>query len=136
VLFPEKRAQGERYNVHSEALIGAFFLPAGLGNISAPHTPIHSTNPANKTHANLYIVGAPIAGRLSDRILVKWRARRKGVWVPEDRLRASLFGAGVLVPGSILLFGLVTTFIGGPIGIALDLILLFINGLGVSSHVK
>lgn len=27
--------QGKQYNITNEALIGAFFLPAGLGNISS-----------------------------------------------------------------------------------------------------
>ena len=76
-------------------------------------------------------MGAPIAGRLSDRILVKWRKRRAGVWVPEDRLRASLLGAGALVPLSMLFFGIILTYVRGNLGIVLALAVLFMNGIGV-----
>ena len=31
------------------------------------------------------VVGAPVAGRISDRTLVGWGKRRNGRWVPEDR---------------------------------------------------
>ena len=72
---------------------------------------------------------------MSDRILVKWRERRGGVWVPEDRLRATLLGAGLLVPGSLILFALVMMYVEGIPGIALILVLLFLNGLGVRATV-
>ncbi|KAI0746710.1 major facilitator superfamily domain-containing protein [Daedaleopsis nitida] len=62
-------------------LIGPFFIPTGIGDL----------------------LGAPIAGSLSDRSVIAWRKRRGGIWVPEDRLRASLLGAGFLVPMSMLL---------------------------------
>ncbi|KAJ6593590.1 MFS general substrate transporter [Mycena capillaripes] len=101
--------QGVRYNITNEAIIGACFFPMGLGNI----------------------IGAPLAGMLSDRIVIKWRKRRGGVWVPEDRLRATLFGAATLVPLSIVLCGLITHFIPGPLGLSLNLFCFFLNGLGV-----
>ncbi|KAI0823840.1 MFS general substrate transporter [Trametes gibbosa] len=109
LMIPLAYTIGRQYNISNEAIIGAFFLPAGLGNI----------------------IGAPLAGRLSDRVVVSWRKRRGGVWVPEDRLRASLWGAGVFVPMSVLLSGLTTQFIPGTPGIVLNLIWLFMNGIGV-----
>lgn len=66
--------------------------------------------------------------------MVKWRERRAGVWVPEDRLRAASFGALVLVPVSILLSGLIITYIGGVAGLVLNLVMLFINGIGVGDR--
>jgi hypothetical protein len=80
----------------------------------------------------MHKVGAPISGRLSDRIVVYWRARRNGVWVPEDRLRVALLGAGVLVPLSVVVFGLSTTYIANrPLGLTIDMLALFANGIGV-----
>lgn len=76
-------------------------------------------------------VGGPIAGRISDHIIVKWRKARGGVWYPEDRLRGTLVGAGVFVPLSILFSGLLTQFVPGTLGLTLNLLCLFINGLGV-----
>ena len=83
------------------------------------------------TISNISLVGAPLAGRLSDRVVIAWRKRRGGVWVPEDRLRATLWGAAVLVPMSILLSGLTTQFVPGTLGIGLNLVWLFMNGVGV-----
>ena len=59
------------------------------------------------------------------------REKRGGVWVPEDRLRATLPGALVMAPCSILLSGLVTQYVRGTPGLVLNLVLLFVNGLGV-----
>ena len=80
-----------------------------------------------------FSVGAPLAGRLSDKIVVKCRKERGGEWYPEDRLRITLFSAGVVVPLSTLGCGFLTTYVPGKIGLALNLICLFVNGLGVKS---
>jgi len=80
-----------------------------------------------------FAVGAPLSGRLSDKIVVKCRKERGGEWYPEDRLRATLFSAGVMVPLSTLGCGFLTAYVPGTIGLALDLICLFVNGLGVKS---
>ncbi|THH13705.1 hypothetical protein EW146_g6541 [Bondarzewia mesenterica] len=109
LLLPLSYTIGHRYNITNEALIGAFFLPCGLGNV----------------------IGAPLAGRISDIIVVRWRKKRGGVWVPEDRLRGTLAGALFFVPLSVLCSGLVTRYIGGNLGILLNLICLFFNGIGV-----
>ncbi|KAJ7678887.1 MFS general substrate transporter [Mycena polygramma] len=61
LLVPLAYTIGVRYNITNEALLGACFLPCGVGNI--------------------VLVGAPLAGRLSDQILVRWKKRRGGVWV-------------------------------------------------------
>ncbi|TFK82583.1 MFS general substrate transporter [Polyporus arcularius HHB13444] len=100
---------GKEYNISNEALIGAFFLPQGLGNI----------------------IGAPTAGRMSDRTVIYWRKRRGGKWVPEDRLRAALWGAGFFTPVSVLLAGITIKYVPGTPGIILNLIWLFMNGIGI-----
>lgn len=64
-------------------------------------------------------------------MVVKWRQKRNGKWVPEDRLRAAIFGGAVLIPGSLAMCGLVTTFIPGALGLTLNIFSLFMNGVGV-----
>ncbi|KAJ6524044.1 major facilitator superfamily domain-containing protein [Mycena capillaripes] len=100
---------GKRYGITNEALIGACFIPMGLGNI----------------------LGAPLAGWLSDRTVIKWKAKRNGLWVPEDRLRGTQLGGLALVPLSILASGAITTFVGGHVGLVLNLCCFFVNGIGV-----
>ena len=78
-------------------------------------------------------VGAPLAGYLSDRAIVVWRERRGGVWVPEDRLRAAIWGAAFCVPVSTLAAGLTMKYVPGLPGIAIMLVCLFLNGVGVRS---
>ncbi|KAJ7034476.1 MFS general substrate transporter [Mycena alexandri] len=100
---------GERYGIINEALIGACFFPMGLGNI----------------------LGAPLAGWFSDRMVIKWRAKRGGVWVAEDRLRGAQLGAATIVPLSILASGIITTFVPGRVGLILNLFCFLFNGIGV-----
>jgi len=57
--------------------------------------------------------------------------KRGGQWYPEDRLRATLPGALILVPMSILIIGLTTEFVPGKAGLIINLICLFANGVGV-----
>jgi len=109
IIVPIAYTLGVRYNIPNEALIGACFIPSGVGTM----------------------LGAPIVGRISDRMVIKWRRKRMGVWYPEDRLRASLVPFAVLVPFSVLVFGLVNKFVDGPLGLFMSLICLFVNGLGV-----
>ncbi|KAJ7669655.1 MFS general substrate transporter [Mycena rosella] len=108
---PMAHTIGVRYGITNEALIGACFIPMGVGNI----------------------VGAPLAGWLSDRMVIKWRKMRGGVWVPEDRLRAAQVGAATLVPLSILASGFITTYIPGRLGLILNLCCFFVNGVGVDT---
>ncbi|KAG1749491.1 major facilitator superfamily domain-containing protein [Suillus lakei] len=109
LLVPLAYTIGVRYGITNEAIIGACFLPNGLGNF----------------------IGAPIAGRLSDIVVRRWREKRKGVWFPEDRLRATWIGGLVVVPLSIGASGLITTYVGGPVGLWLNLLCLYMNGMGV-----
>ncbi|KAF8643037.1 hypothetical protein AX16_009238 [Volvariella volvacea WC 439] len=109
LLVPIAYTIGARYGITNEALIGACFLPAGLGNA----------------------IGAPLAGRISDKIVVQWRANRGGVWYPEDRLRATKWGGLVFAPISVLLSGIITHYVPGKIGLVANLLCLFMNGIGV-----
>ncbi|KAG1862677.1 major facilitator superfamily domain-containing protein [Suillus subluteus] len=109
LLVPMAYTIGARYGITNEAIIGACFLPNGLGNLT----------------------GSPIAGRLSDIVVRRWREKRKGVWFPEDRLRATWIGGLFMVPLSVGASGLITTYVGGPIGLSLNLLCLFMNGMGV-----
>ena len=76
-------------------------------------------------------VGAPLAGYLSDRAVRLRRERRGGVWVPEDRLHATLWGAAVLVPVSVLVEALAVEYVPGIPGIVLIVCSLFANGVAV-----
>lgn len=80
----------------------------------------------------LYAVGAPVAGTISDKAVIYYRKSRGGVWYPEDRLRATLIGTLVFVPLSVLGSGLLTAYVPGKLGLVLNLICLFFNGIGVS----
>ncbi|KAJ3478564.1 hypothetical protein NLI96_g9669 [Meripilus lineatus] len=109
LMVPIAYTIGRKYDITNEALIGALFVPNGLGNL----------------------IGAYVAGVLSDRKVVEWRERRGGVWVPEDRLRVTLVGALFWIPLSVLFSGLITDNVRGTIGIVLNLICLFVNGVGL-----
>jgi len=63
-------------------------------------------------------------GHVSDHIVVKWCRQHNGIWYPEDRMRAAIIPFTILVPISVLCFGLVNKFIDGNV--------LFFNGGGVS----
>ena len=80
-------------------------------------------------------VGVTIVGRVSDHIVIKWRRKRKGVWYPEDRLRAAIIPLAIIIPLSLLTFGLVNKFVDGNLGLGLSLMCLFFNGAGVSGQV-
>ncbi|KAM5356708.1 hypothetical protein ACJ41O_003354 [Fusarium nematophilum] len=51
-----------------------------------------------------YFVGTLIGGRWADRVVKSWM-RKRGVRLPEGRLRSSLLFLGVILPGSMLLYG-------------------------------
>ncbi|KIJ24108.1 hypothetical protein M422DRAFT_39286, partial [Sphaerobolus stellatus SS14] len=109
LLIPLSYTVGVRYGLTNPAWVGACFLPAGLGNV----------------------IGAPLAGRLADKALIDGRKRRGGEWYPEDRLRATLSGALILVPMSVLIFGLTAQYVEGKAGLVIILLCLLANGIGV-----
>ncbi|KAM0748518.1 MFS general substrate transporter [Meredithblackwellia eburnea MCA 4105] len=107
ILVPLTKTIAPRYNLTNLALIGCLYLAAGSGNL----------------------IGSRFAGRLADSILKKRIA--KGIFKPEDRLRATMVAAGGLIPMSALGLGWLMEKGHGPAGLAGVCILLFINGLGV-----
>ena len=115
-----------RYNIKNEALIGACFLPVGLGGMSKLSLGmIHVL-----ANCLRLLVGAPLSGHLSDRIIVYYRKKR-GVWYPEDRLLVTLPSALTLVPLSVLISALLTEYVPGALGLMLNIMCLFVSGLGV-----
>jgi hypothetical protein len=81
-------------------------------------------------------VGSTMAGRYSDWLVVSLRKSRGGVWVPEDRLRATPIGGLILTPCSILFSGLATQYLEGRPSIIINFICFVLNGIGVriSTH--
>ena len=64
-------------------------------------------------------------------MLKHWLRRRNGVYVPEDRLYASLIGSAVILPLSVLALGWVLDKGSGKVGLAWVVILLFVDGIGL-----
>ncbi|KAF4602948.1 hypothetical protein EYR38_003352 [Pleurotus pulmonarius] len=106
---PLRNTIGAKYGITNEALIGAILIPCGVGNT----------------------VGALLAGYISDRIIITYRAKRGGEWYPEDRLRGTLFSAATLVPLAVLFTGLTVEYVPGRTGLLLCLVWLFMNGVGI-----
>jgi len=79
------------------------------------------------------IAGAMAVGRFSDKVIIRWRKKRGGMWCPEDRLRAAIPGALFIAPLSVLFSGLVMGYIPGRLGLALNLLCFFFNGVGVDA---
>lgn len=105
LMVPLPYTIGKRYGIENEALIGACFLPLGIGNA----------------------IGAPLSGWISDKIVIRYKKLR-GYWFPEDRLRACLFS--FYLPITVLASGLITRYIPGTFGLVLNLVCFFINGIG------
>ncbi|KAK0229247.1 MFS general substrate transporter [Armillaria nabsnona] len=102
--------QGVKYNISNEFIIGACFVPGGIGNI----------------------VGAPLAGYLSDRaVIISRKKYGADSWKPEERLKAALIGTLIPVPLSVLLSGLITQYVDGTLGLVLNLLCFFVTGVGV-----
>ncbi|KAF8126610.1 MFS general substrate transporter [Boletus edulis] len=109
LLVPIAYTVGAKYGIESEGLVGALFLPNGFGNFA----------------------GSSIAGYISDKVVRRAKEKRNGVWVPEDRLRAVWIGGLVLVPISVTLSGFTTAYVDGTVGLIINLVCFFINGVGV-----
>ena len=72
------------------------------------------------------------AGRISDEILTKWRKRRNGKWIPEDRMRTTALGL-IFIPLSIFFSDLVTEIMTGAVtGLVVNVTCLFANDIGAS----
>ncbi|KAK0463404.1 MFS general substrate transporter [Armillaria novae-zelandiae] len=110
LFIPIAYTIGVKYNISNEFIIGACFVPGGIGNF----------------------VGAPLAGYLSDRaVIISRKKYGADSWKPEERLRAALIGTLIPVPLSVLLSGLITQYVDGTLGLVLNLLCFFVNGVGV-----
>ncbi|KXN92614.1 hypothetical protein AN958_02995 [Leucoagaricus sp. SymC.cos] len=105
LLVPLPYTIGKRYGIENEAMLGLCFLPLGIGKA----------------------IGAPLAGWISDQVVIRYKKKR-GYWHPEDRLRASLFSC--YLPLTVLGSALITKYIPGTLGLILNLVCLFFNGVG------
>jgi len=85
--------------------------------------------PVSYMISHFYIsVGSPLSGQISDRIVINSKQKR-GYWYPEDQLRVCLYS--FFLPLVVLASGFITTYLPTRTGLVLNLILLFINGIGV-----
>jgi len=109
LLIPLSYVMKEYHNVDNELIVGAVFLPVGLGNM----------------------VGALVAGWLCDYYIIKGERSRGGIWFPEDRLRAALLSIAFITPLSVIGYGLSTQYVRGYWGIVFNMFWLFVNGIGV-----
>ncbi|EPQ54301.1 hypothetical protein GLOTRDRAFT_44234 [Gloeophyllum trabeum ATCC 11539] len=115
LLIPLSYTIGAHYNIKNEAVISAFFLSVGLGSLLR------------------HPVGSPLAGYMSDRIIVKWQVKWNGIWLPEDSLRAAIPRLHVLAPLSIVCSSFIMEYMPRLSRIILNLFCLFVNGVGVHS---
>lgn len=105
LLTPVRYVINPRFNLTTPMQSGYFFLAPGVG----------------------CLLGAVIGGPWADRTVRKWNARR-GERVPEDRLRSSLLGLGVVIPVAVLVYGwTIEKEVGG---IPVPVIAMFLQGLG------
>lgn len=63
-------------------------------------------------------------------VIIRSRRKRGGLWYPEDRLKATLFG--IFLPITIILSGVITKYVPGPVGLVGNLVCLFFTGVAVS----
>ncbi|KAI5465271.1 major facilitator superfamily domain-containing protein [Mariannaea sp. PMI_226] len=105
LLTPIRYVLNPRFHLESPLLSGLFYLAPGIG----------------------YLVGTFGGGRWADWSVKRWIVKR-GVRVPEDRLRAALPFVGILMPGCVLIYGWTIQKAVG--GIALPVIVLFVQGVG------
>ncbi|KAF8519191.1 major facilitator superfamily domain-containing protein [Gautieria morchelliformis] len=108
LLVPLTYTLGPRYGIENEAILGTLYLAPGFGNI----------------------VGSRVSGYVSDATVARWIKRRSNEFVPEDRLRAALV-SGALTPLTLLGVGFTMQFWTSTGGLAMSLVLLFLNGVGL-----
>lgn len=118
--------QGKRYNIQNEAFVGLLILPLGIGNAGKLNR--HISRSLWWSSLFLSVVGAPLSGWISDRIVIHYKSER-GYWCPEDRLRACFYGA--YFPVTVLASALVTKYMEGTPGLVLNSFIFFLNGVGV-----
>ncbi|KAI0102059.1 major facilitator superfamily domain-containing protein [Nemania sp. FL0031] len=104
ILTPIRYVLNPRYHLTSPLQGGLFYLAPGFG----------------------YLTGTFVGGRYADYI-VKLYIRKRGVRIPEDRLYSALPFLGIVIPGSVIIYGWCVEKDAG--GIPLTVIVLFLQGL-------
>ncbi|KAI1303315.1 major facilitator superfamily domain-containing protein [Xylaria venustula] len=104
ILTPIRYVLNPRYHLTTPLQGGLFYLAPGFG----------------------YLAGTFVGGRYADYI-VKVYIRKRGVRIPEDRMYSALPFLGLVLPGSVIIYGwCVEKNVGG---IPLTVIVLFVQGL-------
>ncbi|SCU86249.1 LADA_0D13322g1_1 [Lachancea dasiensis] len=105
LLTPIRHVVDPRFNLTTPIYGSLFYLPPGLG----------------------YLCGSFVGGKWADYHVKKYQII-KGERIPEDRLRSMLVTFGVILPGTILVYGWALEKERG--GIALPIVAMFIGGIG------
>ena len=105
LLTPIRYVINPRFHLTSPIQSGLFYIAPGCG----------------------YLLGTFFGGRWADHFVKKYIAKR-GVRIPEDRLRSVIPWMGVLVPGCMLVYGWSIEKQKG--GIPLPVICMFLQGFG------
>ncbi|KAH8880989.1 MFS general substrate transporter [Thozetella sp. PMI_491] len=104
LLTPVRLILNPRLNLKTPLQSGLLYLSPGAG----------------------YVIGTTIGGRWADYTVRVWM-RKRGYRLPEDRLRSCLPFLGILLPGSILMYGwMVDRSLGG---IPVPVICMFVQGV-------
>ncbi|KAJ5314867.1 hypothetical protein N7476_005174 [Penicillium atrosanguineum] len=82
LLTPIGHILNPRFDLNTPLETGLLYLPPGFG----------------------YLVGVHIGGRYADRTVRKW-TKIRGFRLPEDRLKSSFICLGLIIPGSMLVYG-------------------------------
>ncbi|KAM5386705.1 hypothetical protein ACJZ2D_000668 [Fusarium nematophilum] len=104
LLTPIRYVLNPRFNLETPLLSGLFYLAPGCG----------------------YLTGTFMGGRWADYTVKKW-IRKRGVRLPEDRLRSALPFIGIVIPGSMLVYGWTIEKAVG--GIPVPVIAMFTQGV-------
>ncbi|KAH8885358.1 MFS general substrate transporter [Thozetella sp. PMI_491] len=104
LLTPIRYVLNPRFNLSTPMEGGFFYLAPGVG----------------------YLVGTFLGGRYADYVVKKY-IKKRGVRVPEDRLRSAVPFLGVIIPVSVLVYGWAVETEKG--GIAVPVIMMFVQGV-------
>ncbi|KAL3704253.1 hypothetical protein TMatcc_009944 [Talaromyces marneffei ATCC 18224] len=83
ILASVRHVINPRFNLTTPLISGLFYIAPGMG----------------------FFVGSIVGGRLADRTVKRYIAKRNGIRLPGDRLNSGLIGLFVILPISLLLFG-------------------------------
>ncbi|KAL8291929.1 hypothetical protein RQP46_002187 [Phenoliferia psychrophenolica] len=110
----------------------AFNPLAPIALLKHPHILAMVASTSARRHQGLgNLIASRLIGLYCDYTIKRWKKKRQGVYVPEDRLRASLIGGGFVFPVSVVSLGWTLEKGSGKGGIAAAVILLTLNGIGL-----